>query len=168
MPDDSVSTINPAVALERRLTAGNDLRAHTLSHSLGQLTRLLHITTLRMAFAEMKGEGLFPGGYAALTFIGENPGVQQNMLVVALSLREPNINAIVKKLQANKLIERRKSMRDRRAFGLWLTDHGREVLARTMGLNETLERDVWMADLSDEECETLKSLMQRVLLRTLG
>ena len=65
-----------------------------------------------------------------LRLLAERGEMQQSDLVYLLELRSASVSEQLGKLEAQGLVERRRSDRDRRAFALRATDEGRELLAR--------------------------------------
>ena len=65
---------------------------------------------------------------AALLFLAKNEGCQQKELGTALGLNKPAVSGLVGRMQKHGLIERRQSESDGRAWCLFITNKGREVL----------------------------------------
>lgn len=108
--------------------AGRLEEAHlqtVLGYQLAQAT----IVTDRI-FREQVGQplDLRPVEYTVLTLIAENPGGSLVRLARALSVTAPHITALVERLEAKGLIERRASDQDRRAHLLHATLEGRELV----------------------------------------
>ncbi len=64
-----------------------------------------------------------------LAAIEANEGGSQSVLTTATSIDRSTLSDIVKRLQKNKLIERRRSKSDARAYVVRLTAAGRQVLS---------------------------------------
>ena len=115
-------------------------------------------------FSSAVGEvDITPGLFGALTIIGANEGLSQNMLAGALALDRSTLVSVIDKLEARKLVTRKKSSEDRRRHALFLTPRGGEMLARSK--EKVAEHEVDIAkNLSAEEREKLIDLLRRIYL----
>lgn len=92
-----------------------------------------------------------------LRLLAERGEMQQSDLVYLLELRSASVSEQLGKLEAQGLVERRRSEEDRRGVTIELTHAGRE-LAESAGA----QADMFSA-LSGEEQEQLRALLQRLL-----
>lgn len=92
-----------------------------------------------------------------LRLLAERGEMQQSDLVYLLELRSASVSEQLGKLEAQGLVERRRSEEDRRGVTIELTQAGRE-LAESAGA----QADMFSA-LSGEEQEQLRELLQRLL-----
>lgn len=92
-----------------------------------------------------------------LRLLAERGEMQQSDLVHLLELRSASVSEQLGKLEAQGLVERRRSEEDRRGVTIELTQAGRE-LAESAGA----QADMFSA-LSGEEQEQLRALLQRLL-----
>ena len=92
-----------------------------------------------------------------LRLLAERGEMQQSDLVYLLELRSASVSEQLGKLEAQGLVERRRSEEDRRGVTIELTQAGRE-LAESTGA----QADMFSA-LSGEEQEQLRELLQRLL-----
>lgn len=92
-----------------------------------------------------------------LRLLAERGEMQQSDLVYLLELRSASVSEQLGKLEAQGLVERRRSEEDRRGVTIELTHAGRE-LAESAGA----QADMFSA-LSGEEQEQLRELLQRLL-----
>ena len=92
-----------------------------------------------------------------LRLLAERGEMQQSDLVYLLELRSASVSEQLGKLEAQGLVERRRSEEDRRGVTIELTRAGRE-LAESAGA----QADMFSA-LSGEEQEQLRELLQRLL-----
>ncbi|WP_417520039.1 MarR family winged helix-turn-helix transcriptional regulator [Minwuia sp.] len=77
-------------------------------------------------FAESVGQlGITPGQFGVLELIACNDGLNQSALARALGVDRSTLVAVLDRLQADGLIERRESATDRRSHALGLTGQGR-------------------------------------------
>ncbi len=110
-------------------SAGVDFdNLHTL---LGYHLRRAQVAVFKDFEAAVGSEAITPGLFGSLTIIGANEGLSQNMLAEAVALDRSTLVSVIDKLEARKLVKREKSPQDRRRHALFLTDDGRDLLART-------------------------------------
>lgn len=77
------------------------------------------------AFARRVGEeDITPGHYALFAIIEANPGLNQAILGRAIGRDKSTLTPILADLERSGLVERRRSQRDRRANGVYLTPAG--------------------------------------------
>jgi DNA-binding MarR family transcriptional regulator len=103
---------------------------------------------------------LSPGRVGILLLLEANPGVTQSRLAQAVSLERSTMVGVVDVLESRGLIERRRGA-DRRTNGLWLTDPGRELVARLKRRIQLHERRV-AARLSVQERAQLLALLEKL------
>jgi DNA-binding MarR family transcriptional regulator len=65
-----------------------------------------------------------PAQYSVLTVIDYNPGINQTELSGALGIKRANLVGLIDDLERRGLVQRRRAARDRRVFGMFLTDRG--------------------------------------------
>ena len=104
---------------------------------------------------------LHPRHFGMLSQLAVNEGQSQQALSVALGLHRSAVVALVDDLEHRGLAERRRDPVDRRAYTLYLTPTGREVLAELELLAEKDEEELLTA-LDVSERSTLISLLQRL------
>ena len=131
---------------------------HTL---LGYHLRRAQVAVFKN-FSSAVGElNITPGLFGALTIIGSNEGLSQNMLAGALALDRSTLVSVIDKLEGRKLVLRKKSTEDRRRHALYLTAKGREMLATYKEKVAEHEADI-AKNLSPEERESLIDLLRRI------
>ena len=104
---------------------------------------------------------LRPVEYTVLTLIAENPGGgSPARLARALAVTAPHISAIVDRLVARGLVQRKASNEDRRAQVLTVTRGGAELVRKATELIVTTERAT--LSLSSGEQQILAELLHKV------
>ena len=99
--------------------------------------------------------------WRVITVMGHVGPLTQRELVEATLMDKVAVNRACKVLEERGIIARSPNDRDGRSHHLDLTDEGREVHAEVMPLTfESYERI--FADISDEERDTLKYLLNRI------
>jgi DNA-binding MarR family transcriptional regulator len=106
-----------------------------LPNLLGYNVRRAHMALWR-DFNRTVGIGIVrPGIFSMLVLIDENPGIAQIEIAVQLAIDKATIVGLIRLLQKQGWIDRRRSRADRRRQDLYLTAQGRHELA-------TLRRDM--------------------------
>jgi DNA-binding MarR family transcriptional regulator len=131
---------------------------HTL---LGYHLRRAQVAVFKNFSSAVGAVDITPGLFGALTIIGANEGLSQNMLAGALALDRSTLVSVIDKLEARKLVTRKKSAEDRRRHALFLTPKGREMLAKSK--EKVAEHEVDIAkNLSADERDQLIELLRRI------
>jgi DNA-binding MarR family transcriptional regulator len=107
---------------------------------IGYRLRLAQAAVFRDFPQIMKGIGLTPGEFSLLTLIGANPDINQSTLARIYGLDKSTLSYAVKDLARRRLIRQTRSARDRRRYGITLTEAGRSVLRRATARVEGQER----------------------------
>jgi len=82
------------------------------------------------AFARRAGTArIWPGWYALLTIISDNPGINQTDLSKASGRDKSTLTATLRELGKEELIERVRDDTDRRSFQIYLSEKGKIQLA---------------------------------------
>ncbi len=104
---------------------------------------------------------LQPRHFGMLSHLAVNEGQSQQALSRALGIHRSAVVALVDDLEHRGLAERRRDPVDRRAYTLYLTPRGRELLAELERVGEEDEAELLTA-LNASERSQLISLLQRV------
>jgi DNA-binding MarR family transcriptional regulator len=113
-------------------------------------------------FAERLAQlDLHPRHFGMLSHLAANEGRSQQALSIALGIHRSAVVALVDDLEQRGLAERRRDPNDRRAYTLYLTPLGRELLADLERIAEEHEAELLTA-LDASERSQLVSLLQRV------
>ncbi|MEV7612533.1 MarR family transcriptional regulator [Streptomyces sp. NPDC089799] len=113
-------------------------------------------------FAERVGElGLTPADVGLLRMIGGRPGRSQRALAEDLGVVPSRVVSLIDGLQDKGLVERRRSVEDRRNHELHLTADGRRALGSVSRTAAAHEDDL-LAALDRDQRDLLLGLLQRV------
>lgn len=104
--------------------------------------------------------GLRPRHFIALSVLRDSNGSSQQALAKTLQMDGTNIVGLLNDLEADNLIERRRSPQDRRRHIVELTDVGRKKLAKAEFALAAIEDEV-LTNLDEDEREQLYVLLQR-------
>ena len=100
--------------------------------------------------------------YMTLSFLRDHPGTTQQELESALFLDANTVVLILNELEAAQLSVRRRDPNDRRRHIVEVTSAGKRALERADKARDGLEDEV-LGNLSAEERQTLRGLLERVL-----
>lgn len=128
---------------------------------LGYNARRAALAVITVFLQRMAPYGLRPVDFSVLTLIAHNPGITSRQLCTALDILPPNLVGMIKSLDRRGLIERKPHPTDGRAQGLHLSPAGIKLQKAAQRTATQLESDV-AGHLSDEELQTLKTLLHRI------
>jgi MarR family transcriptional regulator, temperature-dependent positive regulator of motility len=78
--------------------------------------------------AEMKVDGLTPRQLVVLVTVGHNEGLSQTGIVDNTGIDRSTVAEMIRRMQRKRLIQRRRTREDARAYAVKLTNEGRRVL----------------------------------------
>ncbi|WP_037080002.1 MarR family transcriptional regulator [Rhizobium sp. CCGE 510] len=132
-----------------------------LGDLLGFHLRMAHVAIYRDFAETMEGLGLTQKQLAVMELTAGNPGASQIDLANTLGTDRATMMALVNRLAARDLIERRPSAADRRRQELHLTKAGRAMLARARDLIDAHERR-FIGLFSPDEMDGLLMALKRI------
>jgi DNA-binding MarR family transcriptional regulator len=147
--------------MPRDPTAVRAAPARELSRRAGFLLAQLGTHRHRRFAERLAPLDLHPRHFGMLSHLAANEGQSQQALSRALGIHRSAAVALVDDLEQRGLAERRRDPDDRRAYALYLTPQGREVLAELQRVAEEDEAELLTA-LNASERSQLISLLQRV------
>jgi DNA-binding MarR family transcriptional regulator len=128
--DEDLAAADPASAISYGL----------LDERLGYWTRRAQIGIFQDFFLAFRQLGVRPAQYSTLTIIERNPGLTQTQVADALGIKKANFVALVRELETRKLIRRRSGQKDRRSYGLFLTQAAAELMSQLHAASEAHEQ----------------------------
>jgi DNA-binding MarR family transcriptional regulator len=135
--------------------------ARWLSRRAGFLLVQLGTHAHRRFAERLAGLDLHPRHFGMLSHLAAAEGQSQQALSKALGIHRSAVVALVDDLEQRGLAERRRDPADRRAYTLYLTPAGRELLAELERAADEREAELLTA-LNASERSQLISLLQRV------
>ncbi|GAB4524044.1 MAG: MarR family transcriptional regulator [Roseibium sp.] len=128
----------------------------------GHLIRRLQQVAVAVFHAEVEAIGfdITPVQFAALTRVGEHPGIDQATLAGLIAYDRTTIAGVVDRLVQKGFLSREVSARDRRAKVLQMTEAGRVALEK---LTPAVERaqQVMLSGLEDREAAEFLRLLRK-------
>ena len=98
--------------------------------------------------------------YVTMMVLWEKETVNEKDLVKALYLQANTLTDLLKNLQKKGFVEISKSENDKRNIVISLTDEGRKLKEKAVGVPKTLSEEHW---LTDEEIVQFKKLLYKLL-----
>jgi DNA-binding MarR family transcriptional regulator len=126
----------------RERAAGAKVDLSILPRMLGYNLRRAHQLSWRTYVSFIGESKIRPGLFSLLVLTRSNPGIAQIELGTHLGVDKASIVALLDRLERAGLIERRRSTRDRRRQGIFLTEAGSTELEALMGQVRQLERQM--------------------------
>ena len=105
--------------------------------------------------------GVTRAQWRVLARLSRADGARQVELAEALDVEPITLCRIVDRLEAAKLVERRRDDKDRRAWNIHLTEAARPQIAQLEALGEAFHADA-LAGISEAEKEAVKAVLARV------
>jgi DNA-binding MarR family transcriptional regulator len=126
----------------RERAAGAKVDLGVLPRMLGYNLRRAHQLSWRTYVSFIGESKIRPGLFSLLVLTRSNPGIAQIELGTHLGVDKASIVALLDRLERAEFIERRRSTRDRRRQGIFLTETGSKELERLMAQVRQLERQM--------------------------
>jgi DNA-binding MarR family transcriptional regulator len=139
-----------------------ELRYGVLDELLGYALRRAQNALYIDFYRATEDFGLSPQRFAALVLIGENPGIRQSVLSVAMGIARSGGMRLIDWFETKKLVERREDPDDARVWGLHLTIKGERVLSAMS--DAVREHDRAIVDALGREGMTLQATLARIEL----
>jgi DNA-binding MarR family transcriptional regulator len=130
--------------------------------SLGMVLKRAEQTLVRAKSAAVKDVGLTLAQYVALAELHVRPGVTGAALARSALVTPQAMMVVLKTLEEQGLIERRRHPRHESVLEVYLTDPGREALHAASQLAEPIETRIQQA-LSSSELKVLRELLLRTI-----
>ena len=117
-------------------------RAAALENSIGYSLRRAQFSTYAGFTEAMDRFDVRPSQFAVLVLVRSNPGLSQSAICSALGIQKTNFVALLDKLEARGLTERRKIGSDRRSSALHLTREGEIFVAKMDAAHAAMEKQL--------------------------
>jgi DNA-binding MarR family transcriptional regulator len=145
----------------RRRKERRPLQRGVLAELVGYHLRRTQLVMFQK-FAEQVGSSqVTPGQFGVLALIQANPGLNQSELGEAMGIDRSTVVAVIDRLEARGIVERRPSPHDRRSNALRLSAAGETLFVEVRELVKAHDRDL-ARDLSADEQAKLLSLLSRI------
>ncbi|KAF1049257.1 MAG: Transcriptional regulator HosA [Delftia tsuruhatensis] len=138
------------------------LQQNFLMQQLGHCTRLAHATVRPHYAKHMLALDLKPSEFAVLSLISANPGASQRQIAETVMISQPNMAALMERLQVRGLLRREADPADRRLSLLYLTAEGERLHEKAAAQVEILEQEASRM-LSAEDKQQLLRLLHKMV-----
>jgi DNA-binding MarR family transcriptional regulator len=132
-----------------------------LNGSVGFVLRRTQMAVFAEFIVSLGQLDLKPAQYSLLEVVDANPGLRLSEAAAALGIQKANFVGLVRKLERRSLLQRRRSIADRRSYVLHLQPGGRRLLAVARALHDAHESRL-ASRLGSEERERLLQLLRRL------
>jgi DNA-binding MarR family transcriptional regulator len=105
--------------------------------------------------------GVEPRHVGMLTRLAANEGKAQQVIGDLIGLNPTQMVFLVDELESRGFVQRRRNPADRRSYALYLTDTGRDMLAKVQAAGEAHQARLG-SSLSADEREQLSALLRRI------
>lgn len=140
----------------------DDLALGPLPGYLGYKLRQAQTASFRHLDRAAGGKTLSPGQFSLLTVIEANPGVTQTRVARSFGLDKSTLSPAIDQLVKARLVSRKRSTTDGRAYELSLTASGRRKLQAKQAQIEAQER-LMAAALPETDRARLMALLDRLV-----
>lgn len=131
-------------------------------NSIGYLARIVFRSFSRLLERKTLMHDVSAGQWRFLRQLWREDGITQRELSERVGMREPTTVVALKGLEKAGFITRKKTADDRRKTFIHLTPHAKELELILAPMNAEVH-DVATRGMTDEEVETLRALMRRVI-----
>lgn len=142
-----------------KMFAENCVDMKVLDEKLGYRIRIIE-RLLNKEFT--RNVGMTTVQYSVFSLVATNEGLSQIAIGEALSMDRASTMAIIDKLEDAGLLERRKSLHDRRVHALQLTEKGRKQFV-VVDSKVAKYDSIFSAKLSEEEMTTLNLCLKKLM-----
>jgi len=133
----------------------------SLNNLVGYVMRRVQMKITQHLNGQLEGHGIRPAQFTALSVIEQSPGLMQTDLAKALAIEPPQAVLMVNKLEERGLAMRVRSLPDKRAYGLFLSKAGEQMLKQLTAIVIQSDIDA-TATLSSEERDQLLVLLNKL------
>ena len=112
--------------------------------------------------AQVKDSNLTPRQLAVLIAVARSEGPNQTELVERTGIDRSTLSDVVRRLQGRRLLQRRRTKEDARAFSVRLTDEGRRALRKVEPIARRIDERV-LAALTNQQRRQLVAALQKIV-----
>jgi len=132
---------------------------YDIEHSIGFLLSKGYQRAWAIMREEIEPYDLTPPQFGMLSFLWQQDGLTQVELSEKAQIDRSTVGGLIDRLERGGLLERRQHPQDRRAYKIYLTEHGKKMEDT---LTACAERAItrFTAGLSDDECKEFKRMLE--------
>jgi DNA-binding MarR family transcriptional regulator len=140
-----------------------EFSATTGAQSLGYQIRYAYRAFVRALADELGPHGVTTGQWSALRVLWQQEGLSQVELAQRMLVEKASLTAVLKAMDAQGLITRRRNAADRRKLNIFLTAAGRRLKGKVLPLAGKINKRATRR-LSAAQVQQLRGLLARVML----
>lgn len=99
-----------------------------------------------------------------ILIVGDQEGITQKEVGLIQQIDRTTMTKLTDELEQKNMVERRVNPKDRRAYGLYLTENGRAVL-QILEISIKSAQNEYFAGITQEEVLALKTTLERLIKR---
>jgi len=111
--------------------------------------------------AKLESMGLYRGQPKMLFLLDKEDGLTKKELAERFEVSAPTVTKMVERLEKNGFLTTKKDEKDKRITRVYISDKGRSQLHELRDFRSEAA-DIYFKDMSDEEIETLNTLLEKV------
>lgn len=132
-----------------------------MKNSLHYLLMANHLELQKQLFASVKDTGLTLGQPKILDYLKDHNGVVQKDIAYTCHIEPASISSVLNGMEKKGLITREMCTENRRAFYIFLTAKGEELMHRVDTEFQKIDKNC-LSGFSDKEKETLNEFLERI------
>lgn len=134
-----------------------------MNSTLHYLLMANHMELQKQLFASVKDTGLTFGQPKILDYLKDHNGVVQKEIAFSCHIEPASLTSILNGMEKKGLITRKMCAENRRAFYIFLTEKGEELMHRVDTEFKTIDKKC-LSGFSEKEKENLKEYLQRIYI----
>ncbi|MGC4379435.1 MarR family transcriptional regulator [Fictibacillus sp. Mic-4] len=132
-----------------------------MDESLGFLIGLTYRKMIQLLFMRLKEFDITPEQWSILLRLSREDGINQKEISIRAAKDQPTTTRILDCLHKKELIEKRTSEKDRRAFLIYLTDKGRNLIEETIPVEKKAIEDM-TSGIEQQELDFFKGILLQI------
>lgn len=132
-----------------------------LADMLGFQIRIAQLRFFEEFYQTFSENYATPAEYSMLVLVSQQPGIRQGVLASRLHIKRSNMTKLMRNLSARGLVERRSPKSDGRAYEIYLTASGDDLIARMTTMMPDHDADV-ASNLTAKERDKLLGLLKKL------
>jgi len=133
-----------------------------LSESTGHLVKIAHRLYQRLLSKELFSQGVKLSHWHFLRYLWEEDGITQRKLSQCVLIQETTAVAVLREMEKDGLIERKKSEKDGRKVLVFLTQKAKKLMLKFIPKADEVNY-CGISDFSDKEIQQYKNLTRRII-----
>jgi len=112
---------------------------------------------------KLEGSGITRIQWIVLYYVNEAEKISQRELAHLMNVKDSSIGRLIDRLERDKLLERQRSLEDRRVINVLLTQEGKDLFSTVVHLGEEFNNQL-TAGIAQEDLEIFDRVLHQMLL----